>query len=246
MDAARPPGGRDDRQIYLIRRALVLGAVVALALLIWLVAWLVGRDSSTADAPVVASPATSPASTPADTATSAAVSASPSGKASQAPSKLVTPTSSPSAKASAGPSKAGSSSPTSTPSQSEPVGCDPAELTLKVSGASTVTSGKKIDLTVTATSKGAPCRLDLKQNPFELKIYSGTDRIWSTADCAKWAPASPMVVGERGWSWKQTWSTQRSSSGCTLSDEYLRPGTYVATATISGSRPAQLVMRLVG
>ena len=105
----------------------------------------------------------------------------------------------------------------------------------------------RIAATVTATSKDGLCQLDLAKNPFELRIYSGTDRIWSTKDCAKWAPASPIAIPEKGtWTWKQTWTTLRSAANCSLSDEYLRPGTYVATAVISGGAPAQLVMRLVG
>lgn len=93
------------------------------------------------------------------------------------------------------------------------------------------------------------CTVDLTTSTFEVKIYSGTDRIWSTDDCAKWLAAKPKrrLAPEDAYGWSVAWPGQRSTSGCQLAGG-LRAGTYVATAQLgvgsAGSKPVQVVMRL--
>lgn len=103
-----------------------------------------------------------------------------------------------------------------------------------------------MDLSVSLTSQKA-CTITFAKTPFELRIYSGTDRIWSTNDCAKIQLSGTLTLQPgRAWQHVWRWPTQRSSKGCSLSDEYLGPGTYVATAVLSGGRPRQHVFQLVG
>ena len=78
-----------------------------------------------------------------------------------------------------------------------------------------------------------------------LKIYSGTDRIWTSADCTSWVPSGVQNLGSgKGYTFTEEWPTLRSASGCKLLNTYLQPGTYVATATVPGGQPAQLVISL--
>jgi hypothetical protein len=81
---------------------------------------------------------------------------------------------------------------------------------------------------------------------FELKIYSGNDRIWSTNDCSrKIKEARRTLRAEEALEWSLTWNGRRSRSTCKNRPEIPRPGTYFATAQLDGAKPVQLRMVLV-
>ncbi|RCK69177.1 hypothetical protein DT076_12645 [Desertihabitans brevis] len=89
------------------------------------------------------------------------------------------------------------------------------------------------------------CQLMLDEKTFELRIYSGTDRIWTTDHCAAWVPAKTTTLQpEQAHEWSMTWPGLRSDGDCSLTDTPLRAGTYVATALFQQADPVQLVMRL--
>ena len=46
--------------------------------------------------------------------------------------------------------------------------------------------------------------------------------------------------------WKLTWNGRRSRAGCKSRPEIPRPGTYYATAELTGAEPVQLLMMLRG
>ncbi|HET9779223.1 MAG TPA: hypothetical protein VFP81_08065 [Propionibacteriaceae bacterium] len=80
---------------------------------------------------------------------------------------------------------------------------------------------------------------------FELRIYSGTDRIWSTADCRSIIkPISSKLASEHAVAWSLTWDGKRSKSDCRSARETLRPGTYLVNAQLEGAEPVQLRMLL--
>jgi hypothetical protein len=80
---------------------------------------------------------------------------------------------------------------------------------------------------------------------FELAIYSGKDRIWSTADCRSIIkPISNKLRSEHAVAWSLTWNGRRSKSDCRSAREALRPGTYLVTAELEGAEPVQLRMLL--
>ena len=89
------------------------------------------------------------------------------------------------------------------------------------------------------------CLVSITDKNFELKIYSGKDRIWSSKDCGKVLKdfdkklASTADVG-----WTMTWNGERSVPGksCKTGSDAPRAGTYWATAQLKGADPVQLRM----
>ena len=76
---------------------------------------------------------------------------------------------------------------------------------------------------------------------FELKIYSGTDRIYTTKNCAKAVkPVVKVLAPEQAVAWAMKWDGKRSKSGCGQRPEAPRPGTYFATAQLTDAKPVQL------
>ncbi len=92
---------------------------------------------------------------------------------------------------------------------------------------------------------GSTCQLVVDQDRFELKVYSGTDRIWSSTDCtSEVRPQSMILKPEQAIEWTMRWNTERSGKKCTVKPGALSPGVYVATAAYHGAEPVQLVMNL--
>ena len=84
------------------------------------------------------------------------------------------------------------------------------------------------------------CVVTVKPTDFELKIYSGKDRIWSTNDCGTLVePKLAEVKPEKSLQWKISWNGRRSAKGCENRSEIPRAGTYWATAQFTGSKPVQ-------
>ncbi len=244
MDALLHPQGPEDEQTYWVRRAVViLVAVVVLSLLLWGVTRLFGGGGGSD--PVAAQPQNSPglatsSASAAKTASSAATSAKPAASSAKASTAAAT-----SAKASA--TKASSAKPSAAvTTASGVVGCDPAKISAAVTGSGSVKSGSTTTITTSLTNTGPnACILDFAKNPLELKIYSGRDRIWTSAHCEAWAPQGTVTLKPKvAWSYEQKWPTLRSAQDCVLKKDYLLPGTYVVTAQLSGAQPAQLVMGL--
>ena len=126
-----------------------------------------------------------------------------------------------------------------------PSTCDPKALTLALAGPDSISATAPVDFTLTiAQSVGTSCVLDLDAHKFELRVFSGSDRIWSTADCSTLALTGMREIGTEPATFAFTWPVRRSSPDCQLSDVLLRPGTYVATAELTGAAPVQKVMVL--
>lgn len=231
MRGVQHPMGPESEGVYWRRRAGLVGvSVLVLVLLIWLVGrGLGGRsDSSAVQAtPSVTSINPSWTDTVWDTST-----------------PTPSPVDSSSAAIPAG-STSGSASPTPTPTLA---GCQLSQLRSAIAApSSAVRRGSSVPLTVTVTNQGkAGCLWDLKTLPVEVTITSGSDRIWSTADCAAGGPSGshPIAAGKQ-WHFTVKWPTQRSTSGsCTPASEELGTGTYVATTTVKGGATRKFVMRL--
>ena len=95
-------------------------------------------------------------------------------------------------------------------------------------------------MTVTNGASTA-CTIGWEPTTAELRIHSGTDRIWSTKDCPAWfTTVAPQVVQPgKAMSAKVDWQGRRSYPGCKLASTDIRPGTYVATAEVQGTAAAQ-------
>lgn len=234
MSAVLHPVGPEPAQTYWVRRLVVMVvAVILLAIVITLLG-NVGRGQQ-------AEPAVLPRATPSPT-----MSASRPTTASTA-----VPDSSgavPSAATSTSPAPA-STQPSNSVQASrgkvaaaQPQTC-PASLLR-----ATLTGGQQLKPTQPTTfhlsvinGSTQTCVVAVSTETFELKIYSGTDRIWSSKDCASLVkPVKAIVESEKSIEWQMTWNGHRSARTCKIRPEIPRPGTYFATAQLDGARPVQL------
>ncbi len=143
-------------------------------------------------------------------------------------------------------------SPAATPSPSPtptgPVACDPTLMKLDVAGFQKVKVGaKNTTFTLTVTNNGqVACILTISPKTYQLTVTSGKDRIWSTADCEKWLPAKETTLDAgAAHEFSVKWTVRRSSEGCKLAKDQLKPGTYVATASLAEKATAKQPMQLV-
>lgn len=263
------PVGPESEHTYWVRRVVVIGVIVVLvAVLAVVLVKMMGGSKKTADPAASASVAAPTASSP-DALPSGISSATPTPSAKPSTSASATPSSSASvasstsasARPSASPSasKQPSASPSAThpsasatqtprPSTATPVACRPSDLHLGIDSAAVVTSGKTLTLKGTILP-ARDCTLQWAGAGYEMRIYSGTDRIWSTNDCSGRRPSGSIALKKgRPQPINYNWPTQRSIQGanCQMSDEYLRPGTYVVTMVLKDVAPVQRVFRLVG
>jgi hypothetical protein len=234
MSSVLHPVGPEPATTYWARRAAVLLAlVVGVGLVIALVLSSNNRSSVLADPapPVGAPPATSPgtSATP-DTSTSPSAAASP---APDAPSPR-----------SAGTSKSSSSKPAAT----SPAACEPKQLRATLTGKQRLRPKQKSTVRLSLINgSDQTCVVSVSRKNFELEIYSGTDRIWSSDDCSSAVkPISTEVRAEDAVEWTMSWNGRRSREGCRTRSEVPQPGTYVATAQLAGAEPVQLRMILGG
>ena len=141
-------------------------------------------------------------------------------------------------------------SPSTSPSPTAPAGpvaCDPTAMRLTVAGFQRVKVSTKQAFTLSVINGGGePCILTISPETYSLTVRSGDDRIWSTADCAKWLPTEKLTIKpETAHEFTVDWPLRRSTSGCKTGKDKLKPGTYVATAVLLEKASAKQVMQLV-
>ena len=265
MSGVLHPVGPEPARTYWIRRGILVAVVLLLALgVVLAVANLTRAAVATAPPPAVL-PADSPSpSTGSGGATSAA---SPGESASP-----VTPGATPAASTSARPSASvtgTASAPASVPASTDPttsttastsprpsakpttttVGtpdCRPAELRVTIKGDRSLDSRQKNTFRLSLTNVGKQtCLTSVTDQNFELKVYSGKDRIWSSRDCSKTlADFDKKLAARADVDWTMTWNGERSVKGakCEYGSDTPRAGTYWATAQLKGADPVQLRM----
>lgn len=125
--------------------------------------------------------------------------------------------------------------------------CTGADLTITLTATDrTYPSGASPQLVVALTNTGtAPCTVDAGAGAREVLITSGSDRIWSSVDCAQDAPQRLLLL-EPGAKDEDTvvWNRTRSAEGCPADLPAPRPGTYSAVATVVGTSSASAVFDL--
>lgn len=110
----------------------------------------------------------------------------------------------------------------------------PCQLSLTLtSRAAAYANGEKPDFSVAVVNRGAvDCTADLGPKSLIVTVFSGPDRIWSSADCGgaqdlrAIPPGGVLQI-------PITWSRVRSQPGCTGPATEAALGTYNATATLS-------------
>lgn len=237
MSSVLHPVGPEEPRVYWIRRAIVVGIVV---LLVALLAWALapkGNDQSAAPAagPTDNPPASPAAPSPTDTA-QATGSPSPTASASG--------TATPRATGSA--SVTGTASSTASSTAATDAVCAAKDLRVTITGPRSVKIGDHLywDLSV-INGAATPCTAKVTRDNFEVRVFSGTDKIFTTNDCKDWQKTfSEKVAPQKSHEWRLRWNVDRSTGSC-KTNENLRPGTYVATAALEGADPAQFVMQVV-
>lgn len=112
----------------------------------------------------------------------------------------------------------------------------------------TVKAGSKVTFGVTYINRShQSCSADVNADDYELRITSGTDRIWSTDDCAKLVrkTATTLKPGEAV-VWTITWNGKRSAQGqtCKNRPEMPQPGYYHVTSDLKGARSLDYLLIL--
>ncbi|MEU6711103.1 hypothetical protein ABZ897_06440 [Nonomuraea sp. NPDC046802] len=89
------------------------------------------------------------------------------------------------------------------------------------------------------------CTADVGPRALEIRITSGADRIWSTADCVSGAGSEVRQL-QRGVPYVRSleWDRRRSSVDCRATPAAALPGTYVATVRMGGLRAPKGVFHL--
>lgn len=136
-----------------------------------------------------------------------------------------------------------SETPSASPTPTGPLACDGTNSDLSVAGYQKVKQDGRQLFKVAVTNKGsAECVLDLKPETFSFAITSGTDKIWTTQDCAKWGPTKKTTLkSKKAYEFTVEWPLKRSASGCRNTKDLIKPGTYVGTATLADALSAKQV-----
>ena len=118
---------------------------------------------------------------------------------------------------------------------SGPKACDPASLSFVLSAANTQFSVAKANtFSVVTTSNGEqPCTLDAGLAARPVTVYSGEDRIWSSADCDEKGARMLLLSKDVKDTATIEWDMVRSDDKCTPDLAKAKPGTY--RAVIEGS-----------
>lgn len=253
MSGVLHPMGPEPAQTYWVRRGVLLAVVLLLATaVVFGVANLTKAAVATAPPPPIppAVTSSSPSTTPRP---STAVSTPPAGTTPSAGTSGG-PSTPASASATAQPSGSTAAKPPATPSaQPRPTttvigtpDCAPAGLRVAVKGDRSLSPGQNNTFTLSLLNPGArTCLTSVTDKNFELKIFSGKDRIWSSRDCSRALAAFDKKLAPRaGVSWKMTWNGERSVKGkdCKRGADTPQPGTYWVTAQLAGAKPVQLRM----
>ncbi len=107
--------------------------------------------------------------------------------------------------------------------------CQPEALTLQASAEqSSYPVGDRPRLSLQITNTGSePCTRDLGQAAVEVIVFSGSDRIWSSDDCAPGGPIALRTLAPGvAETVSATWTGSRSAPGCPGDQTAARAGTY--------------------
>lgn len=128
----------------------------------------------------------------------------------------------------------------------EPATCDPKKMRVTLNGPKQVSPGVPATFKLSLINgTGADCMATVTKDNFELKIYSGTDRVWTSLDCLVGLHDQRTVLQpEKTLEWDLEWGANRSVSQCKVHPDTLRPGTYVATAQLKDAAPVQNVLQV--
>lgn len=151
------------------------------------------------------------------------------------------------------PTVTSSVSPTASPDASFDASrpCEASDLTVTATpNPFTFASGSLpvFDVTISVTGI-SPCKLSISNENSELLITSGTDRIFSSADCPNDATINEreliLQADSPNEMFQVTWNRQRSAEGCATVTATPKPGYYKAALTLQGiaAEPVQFELQ---
>lgn len=127
-----------------------------------------------------------------------------------------------------------------------PVECTPADIQIGLTAdAASYRVGRTAIFAISITHTGTiPCTLDAGNVGRELVITSGTDRIFSSADCDT-AGSRPLLLAPGDeYPGSVTWATNRSAPDCPAGLPGLGAGTYQAVVTAGTVSSAPVVFTI--
>jgi hypothetical protein len=128
-----------------------------------------------------------------------------------------------------------------------PIACEPGDLTVTLSSdARTYGADSRPVMTLSvANASEAPCTVDVGSGNRAVTITSGSDRIWSSVDCAgDEGEALRLLDAGAAETVGVDWKRERSDPDCTAGLPEPRPGTYTAVASVLGVESETLVFEL--
>ncbi|MFG1704882.1 hypothetical protein ACFLIM_16980 [Nonomuraea sp. M3C6] len=206
-----------------------MSVLVAVLVVVAVVAWACSSGGSGPER--TSNAQTSPSVTPSADPLLAGLRTLAMGTASPSP----TPTTTPKATPAARPKRPG-----------EP--CAEEDLVLSLQGGKEqiYSGGARPTFMVTLVNTGpVMCTADVGPRAMEIRITSGADRIWSTADCVSGA-GSEVKQLQRGVPYVRSleWDRRRSSADCRATPPAALPGTYVTTVRMGGLHSTKGVFHL--
>ncbi|MGJ6962892.1 hypothetical protein ACSDR0_13375 [Streptosporangium sp. G11] len=125
--------------------------------------------------------------------------------------------------------------------------CAAPQLVLSMEGQGTVyPPGIRPRFVLTLVNVGkVMCTTDVGPRAMEMRITSGTDRVWSSSDCVSGETANVRELA-RGIPYVKelVWDRRRSGDGCTADRAAALPGTYVAVVHAPGLKSRKAVFHL--
>lgn len=147
------------------------------------------------------------------------------------------------------PEKDAESEPVPEPSTdaSGPQACTPQSIeTVITAGSTQFPVGATNQFSVVTKYLGTePCTLDVGAAARPVTVFSGEDRIWSSADCDE-SGARVLMMAEGVQDTSQVdWDMARSDNKCTADLPAAKPGTYRAAVTVDGAESEPFVFNVV-
>lgn len=249
MSGVLHPAGPEPASTYWLRRALVAGVLAVLVAIVVALIPHASRPRQAVPAPAASTTATVPDATPSMTSVapveptvSPTAHHSSAGKSSALPTSSRPTTSSDSTTSSKSAKKV---LPTKPPT---PALCDSSNLRPTLTGQPRLHVKQSNMFNLSLINGGqSTCRVSVNAENFELKIYSGKDKIWTSGDCSTSVRSIDLdVATQKAAVWRMTWNGRRSAAGCKSRPEIPKPGTYVATAQLADVKPVRFRMTLTG
>lgn len=254
------PVGPESAETYWRRRAFVIGAALVVVIAVLIVMFNLGGSPgeaappthrSTATAGTSVSPSPSPSRSPSISPSASPTPTPSASDQSGSPSTSPSPTSAATHGHKASGKRKPSADPSKTPSPSPtPVAaCTSSQLTpVLKSKQHDVKAGSKVLFGVSYVNRSnQPCSVKINSADYELRITSGIDRIWSTADCTKLVRSTTTTLkpGEAA-VWTMTWNGKRSVLGKTCQSAPQLPGAgyYHVTSILQGTQSVDYVLVL--